>query len=105
MSLDELPEPFAKSVRRMKPGQYSRIIPVKHGETQHYYVLYLETVVADEQPPIEEIYFHIRNELERKRARELFSEKLERFRPLVPLVIHYDRLPFTYRERSSEEEV
>jgi len=105
MTLEEMPEPFAKAVRRLQPGQYSRIIPIKQGESELFYVLYLEAVDDTYLAPVEEIFFHIREELERQRAVEIFEGKVKRLRELVPIEVHHDRLPFQYRVPAPDDEV
>ena len=110
MSLDELPEPFAEALNpgkrgALKPGQYSRVIPLKQGESESYYVLYLESIIEAVQQPLEEVYFHIREQLERERAVKLFNQKVKRFREKIPVKVHADKLPFTYTEPDTQDEV
>lgn len=105
LKAEELPDPFLTQVRRMKPGQYSRIIPIKAGELEYYYVLYLESVIEEQQAPVEDIFFHIRKKLQRQRANALFDEKVRHFRARTPIKVYFSRLPFTYLEPAEREEV
>ena len=112
MTLDELPEVFAKALRRpgkrrraLEPGQYTPVIPVKQGEIETYYVLYLESMTEAVQLPLEDVYFTIRGELERERAIKLFNQKVKRFREKIRVKVHNENLPFTFTEPTSQEEV
>ncbi len=105
MALEDLLSPFQEKVTRMNPGQYSKVIPVNHGETTYYYVLYLESVTEASQVPSEEAYFQIRKKLERSASDELLQQKILRFEKIIPSVIFPEALPFKYIEAAKRKEV
>lgn len=105
LGLNDLMTPFQEQIRKTNPGQYSRIIPVKHGETTYYYVLYLESEIPAAQIPYEEAYDHIRAELEKERSQTLLEQKLRQFRGRIPTKVYWENLPFAYREASQRKEV
>ena len=105
VGLNELPAPFIEPLSELKPGQYTKIIPIQHGETAYYYVLYLESLIPAEQISFEEAYQHIRKKLEKECSDRLLEEKVQQFEPHIPTKIFWDRLPFKYVEAAKRKEV
>ena len=54
---------------------------------------------------LENVSYRLRRELERKKTREIFDEKVRRFRNKIPVKVNTDRLPFSYTAQPSEKEV
>lgn len=105
LTVEELPEPFAKRISRMRPGQYSRVIDIQHGEVTHYYVLYLEAELPERQVPFEEAHQYIRRHLEKDWCREQLQRQLERFSPRIEEKIYTENLPFVYLDATARKEV
>jgi len=105
MAMESLNAPFQEMVSRMNPGQYSKVVPINHGETTYYYVLYLESVTEAAQVPSEEAYFQIRKKLEKKASDQLLEQKIRRFEKIIPSVIFPEALPFKYIEAAKRKEV
>lgn len=98
-----LPE-FHAALRRMNPGQYSNVIPIKQGEAQSFYVLYLEAVLPPRQISYDEAQHEIRTVLQQQTAQSFIEEQLIRYREQLPLQIHFERLPFKYIELKNRSE-
>lgn len=95
---------FYKSLRRMKPGQFSKVIPIKQGEAQSFYVLYLEAVLPPRQISYDEAQHEIRTMLQQQSAQAFIDEQLQTYREKLPLKQHHERLPFNYLDPTSRSE-
>lgn len=107
--MDDLSEPFQKAIQRMRPGQHSKIIPVKQGSNEVFYVLYLESIISAVQISYEDAYHYIVNQLHRQHCASRLQETLDKFSkgrgpsgqdtpPLIPIQINWEALPFTYSQ-------
>ncbi len=96
LELDALPEGFQTELRKMKPGQYSRVVSVQYGDATYFHVLYLESMRPAFMVSFDDAYSEIVKILEKEQAAELLEEKLDRFEKQVSMVVHEDRLPFAY---------
>ena len=98
LPLTALNQSFSRTVRRMRPGRYSKIIPIKQGEATVYYILYLEAITPESQVPFEEAYHEIRQKLEHQAAEALLEDMIKQYQSSIDLKVHEDSLPFTYQD-------
>lgn len=107
--LDDLSEPFQKAIQKMRPGQYSKTVPVNQGSNKVFYVLYLESIISAVQISYEDAYHYIVNQLHRQHCAARLQETLDKFsktrddaksnaRPLIPVQVFWDALPFKYSQ-------
>jgi hypothetical protein len=104
LTREALLKPFYAAIRRMKPGQYSKVIPVEQGETQSYYVLYLEAVLPPRQISYDEAQHEIRTKLQQASAQSFIEEQMQAYRARLQLAIKRDSLPFQYIDPNNRSE-
>ena len=105
LKMNELAAPFQKAVGRLKPGQFTKIIPIKQGETDFFYIIYLESLTEAHRVAFEDAYYPVQTELEKERCRKLLDEKIRQFENKIPMKVHLSELPFTYLQASQRNEV
>jgi len=102
--IEGLIQPFQKAVNRLRPGRYSKPIPVKQGELTVYYVLYLEAVFPAEPVSYEEAHYDIKTKLHKMAAEKLLEAHLSQFQERLPVTLLENHLPFRYIEASKRSE-
>lgn len=105
LSREALLDSFQKALRRKKPGQHTKIIPVNQGEVTYYYVLYLESKIPAGQISFEDSYPYIRRVLAKEHYQKLLEAKIRRFAHRVPMKVKTENLPFNYIEAPQRKEV
>jgi len=98
IELQHLPDGFRQALKKMRPGQYSKVIPVTYGELTYYHVLYLESKLPQLQISFEDAYPMIKKNLEREAVRELLKTRIDRFTRNIPIKVFYDHLNMEYIE-------
>ena len=94
MLLEELPEPFRNEVRKLKPGRYSKVIPINYGELDNFYVIHLDSIIEADTVSFEAADGYIREKLEKQHFDQLLLEKIQQFEHRVPVVVYPESLPF-----------
>jgi hypothetical protein len=103
--LSEMPAPFREALGKLKPGRASNVISVNRGESEFYYVVYLESVTSPVQISYDDAYHYIAGELHARQSRKRFQNTLKKFVDRLPLKVYYQNLPFDYVAPSQRKEV
>lgn len=93
---EDMPKAFQEQVKRLRPGQSSRVVEIQFGETTSYYVFHLESVSEAVEVDFETVYARLRAELEAEQIELLVKERLEEFEKKIKIKIHKEQLPFRY---------
>lgn len=104
LTMEALLTRFQKEVAKLRPGTYTKVIPVKHGEQTSYYVLYLEEEVPEEKIGYDDAYHDIRSSLEQSEAEQVLQNLIQQFEARFDIVIHRDALTFTYIDAAQRSE-
>ena len=102
--IDGLIPPFQKAVSGLRPGRYSKPIPVKQGELTVFYVLYLEAVFPAEPVSYEEAHYDIKTKLHKIEAEKILEAQLSQFEAKLPMTLLENHLPFRYIEPNKRSE-
>ena len=105
LSLEKMGKPFREVVDTMDPGSNSQVVTLSIGKINHYYVLYLESIINPVQLSYEDAYHVVLRKLERRRCRERLEAALAKFDQRIPFIVHLDQLPFTYIDPSKRKDV
>lgn len=92
----DLPEGFRVALSRLKPGQYSKVVPVDYGEITLYHVLYLESLIPEVEESFDDAYARIKGKLERLQSEERLRQLTDYMEQNVPLERLHGNLPFEY---------
>jgi len=92
MSWNNLSEELRTALGDLQPGEVSQPVPF-HGET---FLFQLESWLDDPKVQEDDLARRARNELERRRKRQVFEDLLRRLREATPVRIHEPVLPFRY---------
>lgn len=93
----EIPDPFLKTLEKLKPGRVSKIIQTQLGASVSYNLLKLKTKLAPRKLPFEEVEDTVREKLTTQRLQNLIKQKTQEILQKSRIVVYPDRiLVFNY---------
>jgi len=93
----EIPEPFLKTLEKLKPGRVSRIVQTRLGASVSYNLLKIKEKLAPRKLPFEEVEDTIREKLSRQHLNKRIAEKKQEMLQQSRIVVYPDRiLVFNY---------
>ncbi len=96
LPLNSFPEPFQRSIRKMKPGSISKVLKLDYGDKTLYHVLMLERIIPEVDYSLEETASNIKRILEKRQIERRLAEMKGDFKKKHRIQILHENLPFTY---------
>ena len=96
LPLNFFPEPFQKTIRKLRPGSISDVLKLDYGEKTLYHVLMLERKVPEVEYSLEETASKIKLILEKQEIEKQLNKKKIDFQNEHKVHFYEENLPFIY---------
>jgi hypothetical protein len=103
LQLADFPESFQRTIKRLRVGTVSEVIPLQVGQETAYHLLYLEKRIPAVEFTFEEVREQILQERTSLNAQEILAMRQAAFEAETPMRIHFSALPFAYQKVAEGE--